>query len=1687
MKKRWTRFLSGLLTAAMLSTVVVFAPTSFAAEATLSVQEMKVNSLSEPLGIDQLPKFSWGYFSNINGKEQTAYRIIVASSQEKAEAHEGDIWDSTKIESSQNFDIPYEGTDLASKTEYYWAVECWDENGQSIGWSEVSRFETGMLHPEDWTAEWIGDDIIGNTLSTTVDGCYWIWSLNGSPFDQAPAGHHYFRKTFSVNPNKTVKQVIFGFTADDQGVFYLNGEKIGQTQAWESGGVYDITDKILSGENLIALDGNNTSQGYGGVIGKLTIAYTDDTTDTVITDNTWKVNGIGDSGWEQPGFDDSNWVTPDQNVLYGGDPWGTRVVMEVTNTEPVSAPIFRKEFEVKQEIESARAYICGLGLFDLKINGENPDDTVLNPAHTQYNKTVMYRVFDVTNQLQQGSNAIGVELGKSFYNETVTTWNWQNAVWRDNPKLLMQLEITYQDGSKQIVDTGTDWSVTSNGPTVFDSIYYGETYDARLEKTGFDQPGYKEDDSWHSAVNVDAPTGKLIFQQMEPMRRAETLDTTVTKLDSDSYIIHPEKMTTGWIKLNMGNLPEGTEVTITYGEKLNADGTLAAQGNDSWFIRTIQQDKYIAKGEPGENFEPRFSYKGYEYIQVDGYLGELTSDQIEAYAIHNDVGIPSSFESSNEMINSMHDVMVNTLLNNFQGKPTDTPVWEKNGWTGDANVSTESMAYNFDMRLFLSKFLNDMEDTQTETAIGNIAPSADWSIENTPVWNGIYFLGTEQLYNQFGMKSFVEEQYDAMRKMALVDIKTIQNNGWVWFDTQMGDWVSPYGGTDPNAPGIAMSPEGSAICGTGYVYQILKTMTHMAEVLGKEEDAAEYRAAMEQIYTAFNEKFFDEEKQIYDTNYWIPENAGLRTKFRQTSQLVALAFGLVPEEYKDAVVKNLVNDIVEKGYHFEVGMVGNKLLLPVLSDNGYNDVAYKVLTQTTYPSWGYWLEQGATSAWEGFENTTRSHNHYFLANYEEWLYKGLAGIRDFADGGNTFTIQPQLAGSLEYVDAVTNTAYGNIRSSWKITEQNTEFSYQIPVSTTATIYLPTADTIYNKDHQEISTSDVGIVSIEKQGEITKLVVKSGNYQFFCNTNQSVYKDDLRDAISYADSLQQEDYLQEAWTEFQQVLEQAKSVESQQDTNQIAVNQATNSLEQAIEVLTNKVDTVRKNLKELLQSMSTLSEADFTDHWEDFQAVYEKASALSTDIQATTEQLQKVTDELNQAYELLRYYRTGNIALNSTPTASSSVNGSNGWDIRNLTDGDLKNLSSINEICGWTSNNDINNNHTEWVAVDLGTINRISEVVLYPSGIDANNNAYGMPIDFTIDISDDGINWTTVHTEQNYPLPTSDPQKFVLDQSYFARYVRVHATSLRPKPSDNNLYRMQLVEMEVYNHPVTDAQLTGITLSDGNLEPTFDPSVREYRVEVANDVESILVTPSISQGGSVTFDDSDMLGKDEATGKYLLREGENQLILHVVTEESQAVQSTSITIIREKSEVVDTDKSILNAIIKYAEEAKTSGEYDNAIESVQKTFDAALENAKAVANNAAATQEEVNAAWKTLMNEIHKLGFVAGDKTALASLIEAANGINAELDRYVEAGKAEFTAALEAAQNTYNNGDAMQAEINEVADNLLNAMLNLRYKADKSILEEVVAEAEQSGRKRIHSRELCSITSGSSGSKRCVQQ
>ena len=360
--------------------------------------------------------------------------------------------------------------------------------------------------------------------------------------------------------------------------------------------------------------------------------------------------------------------------------WQGKWICTDMTVEDRFAPIFKKEINISKDIEKAEICICGLGLYELKINGTLPDNSVLNPPHTQYTQTVLYRVFDIKEFLEKGGNIITVELGNSFFNETVATWQWQIAPWRSAPKLIADIDITYADGSCETVSTDTDWLVTLDGPVTANSIYYGETYDASRTE-------YK----WQNALLSDAPQGKLKPQSFAPMRRInEFRPLSITKRADKSFIVESPEMVTGWAKIKI-NAPEGEKITIRYNEYLSPDGQVVkigkGEGRDgNWFPNDyIQQDCFISNGNVFE-YEPKFSYKGFKYIQVDG-VENLTADDVVIYRIANDVEIISDFTCSDEMLNKLHRLMRNTLLNNFQSKPTDTPVWEKNGWLGDANCA----------------------------------------------------------------------------------------------------------------------------------------------------------------------------------------------------------------------------------------------------------------------------------------------------------------------------------------------------------------------------------------------------------------------------------------------------------------------------------------------------------------------------------------------------------------------------------------------------------------------------------------------------------------------------------------------------------------------------------------------------------------------------------------------------------------------------------------------------------------------------------------------------------------------------------------------------------------------------------------------------------------------------------------
>ena len=735
--------------------------------------------------------------------------------------------------------------------------------------------------------------------------------------------------------------------------------------------------------------------------------------------------------------------------LYTTRDWAGKWICAEMTLEDRMAPIFKKDFTISGEIKDAKIFVSGLGYFELKINGNLPDDSVLNPANTHYCQTALYREFDAAAFLNNGENAITVELGCGFYNEPTDVWKWDTAPWRSVPKMILDLVITYADGRQETITSDESWLVTLDGPIVRNSIYNGEIFDAR-----------RCEFAWKNAIPAEAPKGELRCQDVQPIRRvAQFAPEAINRLADGTYIVTSPEMSAGWVKLRI-NAPRDTEVVITYSEALVEDGHVLRNGKNEgpnggwWPNEYIQQDTYISDGNEAE-YEPKFSYKGYKYIQIENYPGELTADDMVLYRVANDVDVISSFRCSNELVNKLHDIMRRTLHNNFQGKPTDTPIWEKNGWLGDLNVALASAFYNFDLRGFLNCFVHMMADCQSECGVVPImVPAAKWGEDNCIVWNSVFVFAVEKLCDYYGETDFARKMYPDLKVYAKTNLDLLERRNWIWDGPDFSDWVSPSG--DEFIAGDAGNSEGSALCSTAYAYAMLLAMEKIARMLNEEEDAKVYAAAAQKVYAAFNAKYYNAEKQIYTTGQW--RQIGKRTEYRQTSNLVPLNFGLVPEDKKAGVVKNLMADFEAKGYHLDTGCVGTRAVLPVLFDEGYADAATTVLKQTTYPSWGYWIAKGATSTWEGWEPSARSQNHYFLGTCAEAMYSHILGIRDIRDGFSRFTVAPEVECELEFAEGSIQTVNGPVSCAWKKENGKTTVDIVVPEGATADIRLPGIET-----------------------------------------------------------------------------------------------------------------------------------------------------------------------------------------------------------------------------------------------------------------------------------------------------------------------------------------------------------------------------------------------------------------------------------------------------------------------------------------------------------------------------------------------------------------------------------------------------------------------------------------------------
>jgi alpha-L-rhamnosidase len=1028
----------------------------------LQVGGLSVEHQTNPLGVDVArPRLGWILSTDgqARGAEQSAYEILVS----KTAAGPADVWDSGRVSSSHSFDVDYAGPALHSRTRYFWRVRVWAGSRPVSQWSQPAWFETAFLRPDEFQGEWIGAHQKAPALS--LGDANWIWYPAGDPADSAPAGTRYFRRTFALPADEQIGRAELQITADDAFTVYVNGNETARSPAvansWSTASILDISSALRPGSNVIAVEAVNANPGPAGLLAKLHIEGSSAPFD-LVTDGSWKVADAAGSGWQQPGFDDSAWPGARVAAAYGSGPWGSSV-----SAPPPPETLLRDEFAVHKPIASARAHIAGLGYNKLSINGKRIGDHELDPGFTVYHKTVLYSTYDVTAALRSGDNAVGVSLGRGFYS-MMNPDEWKTSPWWSEPKLKLELDITYQDGTSQKVLSDDGWKV-ADGPTRSESLWYGETYDARLEQSGWDRPGL-DDAEWRPALAVSAPEGTLRSQAFPPIKVTQHLTVAaVTAPVAGAHVYDFGSPTAGWARIGVRG-PAGTTVNITYGEKLRSDGTV---DNTGGYGAQLQAYSYTLKGEGVESYQPSYSYAGFRYAQITTPPG-VTLESVDGERLHTAVNSTGGFTSSSDLLNRYQDAQANTILNNLYSIPTDTPMYEKRPYTADGHLYADSAIDNFDMQNFYESWMRSHRDDQNaDGSIGVTVPTTEGGkAVKDPIWSASFVLINWDLYWYYGDKHAIAENYDAMKAWLGYFESTIATTGDIYTGFSYGDWL---------APGYAFAPEGTRLSGTAYLYLTATKLAQMARALGHDGDADHFATLASQIAAAFNAKFLDRSAGAYFDD----KSAG----YRQTSNLLPLSLGIVPAADRPTVVANLVADIERRGEHLNTGALGTKIILPVLTDAGYADLASRIATNPTYPGWGYWFEGlGATTMWEEWNADSRSHDHAFMGTVDDWLYQRVAGIEPAAPGYTKVVIKPYPAGELKNASAHVATPLGHVSSQWSRQPGRFTLQVSVPPGATATIFVPAHD-------RRAVTAPAGITFNGMSGGYAKFTTGSGTYVF----------------------------------------------------------------------------------------------------------------------------------------------------------------------------------------------------------------------------------------------------------------------------------------------------------------------------------------------------------------------------------------------------------------------------------------------------------------------------------------------------------------------------------------------------------------------------------------------------------------
>ncbi len=1077
-----------------------FLPVLWVSGSGLTVQELRCEYLTDPLGIDvPAPRLSWTLRSDQRGQRQTAYQILVASTAERLASDAGDVWDSGKVVSDQTMHVAYAGPALASRQQLHWKVRAWDRGGQPSNWSPAASWSMGLLQTADWGgADWIAylaptfttpHNGYHSALATAADTVKWVAVDLGAPcavssvqlypsrpYDwSADVPGFLFPVRFKIETalkadysdavtvvDRTAADVanpganapVYTFDAHTARYVRLTVTRL----ALRDAGNYAFT----LAEMLVFSNGANVAQ--GAAVTAL------DTTES--------------GGWSASRLTDGR-LLPDPG------------------TSPTSPPatLLRKEFALNGTVKRATVSVTGLGLYELTLNGQRVGDRLLTPEWTRFSKRIQYQTYDVTPLLQQGGNAIGAQICGGWWSGPLMT---QPAVLAPQYCLLTRMDIEKSDGTTQTVVSDGSWQASNAGPVLRSEIYYGEVYDATREQPGWDQAGISTNGGgWVAAQVLPYPAGcaaaALVAQPSEPIRVVEELTpVAITQPSPGVYVFDMGQNMVGWCRLTT-TAPAGTVITLRFGEVLNEDGTVYFDN-----LRGATQINSITWRGGQATLEPHFTYFGFRYVQVTGLTAAPDSGTLLGRVFHNDAPQAGTFSSSSSLLNALMRNIEWTQRANMVSAPTDCPQRdERLGWTGDIQSFSQTAIFNRDMAGFFTKWIPDLRDSQADDGrYPDFAPHVgDPNTGNSgaPAWGDAGTVVPWRMYQNYGDTRVLEQHYASARRW--VDYIHANNSNLLWRvgrGNDYNDWLN--GDTlilDGYPRGISEIPK--EVFATAFFAHSAEIVAKMAGVLGRADDAATYAALFASIKAAFNQAYVSADGTI--------------TGGTQAGYALALNFNLLDEPLRPKVAALLMVAIARYKAHPSTGIHATHRMMIELSRNGQHNEACRLINLRTVPSWGYMVDMGGTTIWErwdgyvkgrGFQNPgMNSFNHWALGSVGEWAWRELAGLNpdEAKPGFKHVVIRPRTGGGFTWIKSRYPSIRGPFVSEWSQNGNAFTLHVAVPPNATATVHVPAQDAATVTEGGTLASQAVGVSFLRNEEGCAVYAIESGDYTF-ASTNVS---------------------------------------------------------------------------------------------------------------------------------------------------------------------------------------------------------------------------------------------------------------------------------------------------------------------------------------------------------------------------------------------------------------------------------------------------------------------------------------------------------------------------------------------------------------------------------------------------------